>query len=535
MSDVQQMTTSGLTAPSPAAAQSGRRGGRAARQALRAAPLASDIRPVNPGMVGGRYTPLTDAEVRKVHEAALNVLENIGLADAIDSCLDVLLPKGATLTEGGRLLFPRSLIEDTLAIAARNFTLHAQDPQYDMEPWGKKVYFGTAGAAVYIVDPITGEYRESLSQDAYDIARLVDTMEHIHFYQRSVVPRDLPDPMEMDVNTCYLSVAGTTKHVGTSWVHPDHLEASLKMLHHIAGGEDKWRARPFVSQSNCFVVPPLKFAADACRCLEVAVHGGMPVLLLSAGQAGATAPAALAGALVQEVAEVLAGLAYVNAIKPGHPAIFGLWPFVSDLRSGAMSGGSPEQALLSSACAQMAHFYDLTGGTSSGISDAKMPDAQAGAEKGYNHALVGNAGANLIYESAGMHGSLLGFSLEGVVLDNDIVGAVQRTIKGIEVSEDTLSLDVIRAAVIGGPGHYLGSKQTLALMQTEYIYPAVGDRLSPKEWNEVGRPKVIDRAIAKVQDVLAKHYPTHIPDEVDDLIRAELPIRLPREKMRPQA
>ena len=513
--------------------QQSRRGGREARRALRAAPLADDVRPVNPGMEGGRYKPLTDAEVTKVHLAALEVLETIGLADAIPSCLDVLLPKGCTISERGRLLFPRALIEDTVAMAARNFVLHAQDPRFDMEPWGKKVSFGTAGAAVYIIDPITGEYRESMSQDAYDIARLVDTMEHIHFYQRSVVPRDLPDPAEMDINTCYLSVSGTTKHVGTSWVHPDHLEASFRMLHHIAGGEDKWRERPFVSQSNCFVVPPLKFAADACRCLEGAVRGGMPVLLLSAGQSGATAPAALAGALVQEVAEVLAGLAYVNAIKPGHPAIFGLWPFVSDLRSGAMSGGSPEQALLSSACGQMAHFYDLTGGTSSGISDSKMPDAQAGAEKGYNHALVGNAGANLIYEAAGMHGSLLGFSLEGVVLDNDIIGAAQRTIKGIEVTEDSLSLDAIRAAVLEGPGHYLGSQQTLDLMQTEYIYPAVGDRLSPKEWNEVGRPKVVERAMAKVQSVLSSHFPAHISDEVDDRIRAELPIRFDREKMRP--
>ena len=200
----------------------------------------------------------------------------------------------------------------------------------------------------------------------------------MHFYQRAVVPRDIPEASAMDINTCYLSVSGTTKHVGTSWVHPDHMEASLKMLHEIAGGEDKWRARPFVSQSNCFVVPPLKFASDACKCLEVAVHGGMPVLLLSAGQAGATAPAAIAGALVQQVAECLAGLAYVNAIKPGAPAIFGLWCFVSDLRSGAMSGGSPEQVLLSAASAQMAHFYNLTGGTSSGISDAKYPDAQSG-------------------------------------------------------------------------------------------------------------------------------------------------------------
>ena len=261
------------------------------------------------------------------------------------------------------------------------------------------------------------------------------------------------------------------------------------------------------------------------------MRGGMPVLLLSAGQAGATAPAALAGALVQEVAEVLAGLAYVNAIQPGAPAIFGLWPFVSDLRSGAMSGGSPEQALLSAACGQMAHFYDLTGGTSSGISDSKMPDAQSGAEKGYNHALVGNAGANLIYESAGMHGSLLGFSLEGVVIDNDTIGAVQRTIKGIEVTAESLSIDTMRKAVIGGPGHYLGSSQTLELMQTEYIYPAIGDRLSPKEWNEVGRPKVLDRARDKVRDVLANHYPDHIPEAVDAKIRSELPIRFDRSKM----
>jgi trimethylamine--corrinoid protein Co-methyltransferase len=513
--------------------QQGRRGGRAARTAMRNAPLALDVRPVNPGMEGGRYKVLTDAQIQRVHEAALDVLERIGLADAIPSCLDLLLPRGCTLTDTGRLLIPRALVEDTLAIAGRHFVLHAQDPKYDMEPWGTKVYYGTAGAAVNIVDPVTGVYRESNSQDCFDIARLVDTMEHLHFYQRTVVPRDLPDPSEMDINTCYLSVSGTTKHVGTSWVHPDHLEASLKMLHHIAGGEDKWRERPFVSQSNCFVVPPLKFASDACKCLEVAVRGGMPVLLLSAGQAGATAPAALAGALVQEVAEVLAGLVYVNAIRPGHPAIFGLWPFVSDLRSGAMSGGSPEQALLSSACAQMAQFYDLTGGTSSGISDSKLPDPQSGAEKGYNHALVGNAGANLIYESAGMHGSLLGFSLEGVVLDNDTIGAAQRTIRGIDITEDSLSLDVIRAAVIDGPGHYLGSKQTLALMQTEYIYPDIYDRLSPKEWAEVGRPMVLDRAIAKVKDVLATHYPSHIPEAIDDLIRAELPIRLDRSKMRP--
>ena len=511
-----------------------RGGARAARRAARTAPLPDNLKPVRPGMPGGHYKPLSDADVLRIHHAALDVLETIGLADATPSGIEYMTRAGATLTPQGRLIFPRSLVEDTVAKAARHFVLHAQDPKHDMEPWGSRVYFGTAGAAVHMVDAKTGVYRDSTTKDLYDIARVVDTLEHLHFYQRSVVCREVATPFEMDTNTAYASVSGTTKHVGTSWVQPQHVEASLEMFHLIAGGEDKWRARPFVSQSNCFVVPPLKFAYDACLCLETAVRGGMPVLLLSAGQAGATAPAALASALVQEVAECLAGLVYVNAIKPAAPAIFGTWCFVSDLRTGAMSGGSPEQALLSAASAQLARFYDLTGGTASGMSDAKLPDMQAGYEKAYNHALVGNAGANLIYESAGMLASLLGFSLEGLIIDNDVIGAVQRTIKGVEVTDESLSLETIRKVCLEGPGHYLGADQTLQLMQREYIYPTVGDRTSPNEWADQGRLTVVERARRKLEGILSSHYPTHIPDAVDAAIRERLPIRLAREDMRPK-
>ena len=511
-----------------------RGGARDARRAARSAPLPDSLRPVRPGMNGGAYKALTDADVVKIHNAALDALENIGLADAPESGIELMTKAGAKLTDTGRLLFPRAFIEDTVANAARHFVLHGQDPKHDMEPWGSKVYFGTAGAAVSMVDPYTGDYRDSTTQDLYNIARVVDTLEHIHFFQRSVVCRDLDLPREMDFNTTYASVSGTTKHVGSSWVSPEHLEETLKMLHIIAGGEDKWRARPFVSQSNCFVVPPMKFAYDACKCLEVAVRGGMPVLLLSAGQAGATAPASLATALVQETAECLAGLVYVNAVKPKAPAMFGTWCFVSDLRTGAMSGGSPEQALLSAASAQMARYYDLTGATASGMCDSKLPDAQAGFEKAYNHALVGNAGANLIYESAGMLASLLGFSLESLLIDNDIIGAVQRTIRGIEVNDETLSLDTIRDVCLNGPGHYLGAPQTLQLMQKDYLYPQVANRASPNQWTEAGRPTIVETASKKLQAILDGHFPSHISPEMDAQLRAQFPVKLAREGMLPK-
>ena len=299
------------------------------------------------------------------------------------------------------------------------------------------------------------------------------------------------------------------------------------MLHLIAGGEDAWRARPFMSNSNCFVVPPMKFATESCLVMERCIAGGMPILLLSAGQAGATAPAPIAGAIVQAVAECLAGLVYVNAVQPGHPAIFGTWPFVSDLRTGAMSGGSGEQALLSAGCAQMHRYYDLPGGAAAGIADAKLPDMQAGWEQATSNVMAGLSGLNMVYEAAGMHASLLGFCLESLILGDDLIGQALRCVRGIEVTEDTVSVDVIRATCLEGPGHYLGSDQTLALMQTEYIYPALGDRTSPKEWEELGRPDLLQKAIARKTEILSRPSAARFDPAIDSVIRDRFKIHLP--------
>lgn len=508
-------------------ATSRRRGARAAKRALRAAPLAEEDRAVRPGMSGGGFSPLAESDIAKVNEAVMETLSGIGLSQAIPSCVETVTQAGGSYKDG-RLYFPRALVEDTLANCARNFVLHGQDPKHDMEISGNKVFFGTAGAAVHIVDIENKHYRESTLEDLYDMARLVDQLDHIHYFQRCLVARDVEDPADMDFNTCYAAVKGTSKHVGSSWVMPEHVEASLKMLHVIAGGEKEWRRRPFVSQSNCFVVPPLRFAEDACACMEVAVHGGMPVLLLAAGQAGATSPAALAGAVVQEVAEVLAGLVWVNLMVPGHPAMYGSWPFVSDLRTGSMSGGSGEQAVLMAACGQMGRYYDLPTGIAAGMTDAKLPDAQSGFEKGYTVTLAAHSGANLVYESAGMHASLLGCSFESMVIDNDMLGAINRTVRGIEVNDETLSLDSMRDVCIDGPSHFLGHGQTLDLMQKEYIYPEVGDRTSPKEWAEQDKPDLIATARKRVDEVLATHHPVHVSDQADAEIRKEFNVLLDR-------
>ncbi|MGR3290603.1 MAG: trimethylamine methyltransferase family protein [Paracoccaceae bacterium] len=507
--------------------KSRRSGGRAARIALRTAPLAKDIRPVRPGMSGGTFKPLTDTEILQIHAAALNALEEIGLSDAPQSGVDYMIGAGAILGDDGRLRFPRAVIEDTVARAPKQLTLCARDPAHDLDLGGSRVYYGTAGAAVHMVDVAGRIYRDSTLQDLHDAARIADTLDNIHFVQRPMVARDVLDNFEMDLNTIYATCSGTTKHVGTSFSDPSFVAGAVDLLYTIAGSEKAFRERPFVSASNCFVVPPMKFATESCQSMETTILAGVPLLLLSAGQAGATSPAPIAGAIVQSVAECLAGLVYAHAIKPGAPVIFGTWPFVSDLRTGAMSGGSAEQALLTAACAQMHQFYGLPGGAPAGMADSKMPDMQAGWEQATSAVMAGMAGLNLIYESAGMHASLLGFCHESLILGDDLIGAALRCVRGIEVNEDTIGLDTMRAVCLGGPGHYLGQAQTLSLMQTEYIYPALGDRSSPKEWEEVGRPDLLLNATARKEEILATRSAARFDAITDARIRNKFNIHLP--------
>ena len=179
----------------------------------------------------------------------------------------------------------------------------------------------------------------------------------------------------------------------------------------------------------------------------------------------------------------------------------------------------------------MAAFYNLPNSVPAGMTDSKIPDAQSGGEKGYTISLAAHAGASMIHECAGMHGSLMAASLESIVLDNDLLGAILRTVRGIEVNEDTLSFDVVRDVVMG-EGHYLGHPQTLSRMKTDYLYPEIADRRSISEWEEDGAKDARERARVTVRQVLADHYPGHIDAAVDGRLREQYNIVLPAARMR---
>ena len=508
-----------------------RQGGRAARRQLRAEPSEGQAAAARPGFEGGRYQPLSEADVIKVHRAALEILETVGMGEVPRVVLDRALAKGCRLTDAGRLLFPAAFVEDTIAGAGRDFVLHGRDPKHDIEVSGRKVYYGTGGAAVRTLDIGARNYRPATLADLYDFARLVDCLENVCWFTRCVVATDLTDTFELDVNTAYAIAAGTQKPVGTSFVVGEHVAPVVAMFDGILGGDGKFKERPCCKVHISPVVSPLRYGEDAVGVALAAIEHGMPINSIIAAQSGATAPAPLAGMLVQSLAETLAGLLLVNLFAPGHPVVFSNWPFVIDLRTGAFSGSGGEISLLNAAAAQMANHYDLPSGVSASMADSKLPDAQAGYEKAVSTLATGLAGANLVYEAAGMFASLLGASFEGFVIDNEMLSVVQRVIRGIEVTDETLGLPVI-AEVVEGPGHFLGHDHTIQAMERDYLYPELGDRESPDAWTEQGATDMRERAAAKAREILGSHYPSYIPAEADARIRARFPIRLPEDRMR---
>jgi trimethylamine--corrinoid protein Co-methyltransferase len=261
------------------------------------------------------------------------------------------------------------------------------------------------------------------------------------------------------------------------------------------------------------------------------VRAGIPLALVSAPLSGATAPASLVGTLVQTIAEELAGLTYIQLLRPGHPTLMGGMPLVTDLRTGSMLGGCAELALMNAAAAQMSHFYGLPIYNTCGITDSKIPDIQAGFEKGLTTAVTALAGANYNHHAAGMLESLLAVAYEQYVIDDDIGGQVMRLVRGLDVTEETLSLDVIHEAATG-EGHYLGQPQTIELMNTEYHYPHTADRSTRADWEAAGSLDMRERARRQARQTLQTFFPESVPEAVDEQIRSEFNILLPREMMR---
>lgn len=499
------------------------------RRASNSSP-AGAARPGLGGTVGGRYKPLNESDLPVIDQAARSILQNIGMAEAPDIVIDLVTTAGGSLDADGRLRFSADLIERALQGMQKDFTLCGRSPEHDMHLGVGRVHVGSGGAAPLILDLESGTYRESTLKDLYDAARLVDTLEHLHFFSRSLVARDMPDLRSLDINTAYACLAGTTKHVFTAVSKAEHVEEVAEICYSVAGSRDAFLQRPFLSLNINPPVPPMRFDADSCEVMAEAARLGIPVHSNTFGQMGASSPVTIAGTVAQTIAETLSGMIFAWLVNPEAKIIFGTRPMVTDLRTGAMSGGSGEAAIAMAASAQMANYYGLANSTIAGATDSKIADAQSGYEKALTVTLAAQAGSNLVTQAAGMQASLMGCALESYLIDNDMLGAILKSMAPIEVSETTLALGAIDA-VVHGEGHFLGQPETLQRMQSDFVYPQIGDRRSIEEWQVAGARDIREVARDRTRQILQQHYPHHLSAEIDARLRERFDIRLPKALM----
>ena len=520
-----------MTDPGTKTGHRRRSGGRRARHASRANNVLSQA--VQPGLTGGAYKPLSEADIKRISDTALDLLENIGIGDPIPEILHYALPGGCVLGEDNRLRFPRTLVEDLIDISAREYVCYAPDPNFDKEVSGQKVFFSTSGESVSILEYESQSFRPSLLVDLYDAARLADTLEHIHSFGQPFIAAEYSHDIYLhDINIAYAQLAGTRKPFSLGIAEVDHILPIIALFDAYLNEDGGFLKRPFCTFGGCPIVSPLRFGKDNAEVMVKLAELGLVCDVAVAPQAGATSPAALAGTLAQCFAETLACMAVVNLVHPGAVINFGMWPFISDLRTGAFSGGSGEEALVMAATAQLCNHYGFITCVASGMTDSKTMDAQAGYEKAITTTALALAGGNLIAAYPGIVGSLMGQSFEGMIIDNDMLGNVQRLLRGIEVTDETLSYDVIKDAVFG-TGHFLNQEQTLELMQTEFLYPELADRRTPGEWEASGKEDIYKLAHRKVKKILSNHYPKYINPAADERIRGKFPIKLDPGDMNP--
>ena len=482
-------------------------------------------------VTGGRYAPLNRPDLDKIHQAALDILQNVGISSASDLVIKVVMDGGGYVAQDGRLIFPRSLVEDAILGLGKTVLLAGQALEHDLHVGGKRVYVGSGGAAPMMIDLETDKYRPSTLKDLYNAARIVEASENKHFFARSVVARDLPAANDLAINTAFASLSGTKKHVIVAATSKYEVREIASMCYILAGSEQSFRERPFLSMTINHAVPPLRFSEEASEVLAESVLCGIPVHINTFGQMGASSPVTIAGCVAQTTAETLAGLVFAWLLDPKVKAIMGMRPMITDLRTGGMAGGAGEQALLTAVSVQMSQYYNLPNSTIAGATDSKISDAQSGYEKCMSVSLAAQTGCNVINQACGMQAGLMGCSLESYIIDNEMLGAILRSLIPVEVSNATLSTKEI-GDVARGEGHFLGQIDTLARMQTDFLYPQIADRRTYGEWEAAGSLEIRLAAKKRARELLETHFPNHISSEIHTILRNKFDIKLPIESMR---
>ena len=333
-----------------------------------------------PGLEASPYKLLNDGDVRKIADAAFEVLSKSGMIVYSPTAFDAFKAAGAeTDMETQTVRLPRGLVEDAIASNPSSITLYSRDGKCDAVLEKSRVHYGTGGTAIYVLDPDTGKRRHSTTEDVILNARMVDALENVHVFTINVFPNEIKTKDHIDANRFFHSIDNTTKHVMGGIYSMVGCQRVLKMAEMIAGDAKTLREKPFVSFIT-LIISPFKIDKNYGEMTCYLAKQGLPVVVPTEPMCGTTSPITLAGNILTHVAETLGGITLVQCVNKGAPGICGSVGSISDLRTMGNLGGAIERAMINAAVSQMAQHFNLPVYSTAGTSDAKKVDIQASYE-----------------------------------------------------------------------------------------------------------------------------------------------------------
>jgi trimethylamine--corrinoid protein Co-methyltransferase len=447
---------------------------------------------------------LSDDQVYDIHQAALEILWETGVLVKSEQARELLKNAGAVIDNEKMICcIPAFIAEDALAKTPSSFTVFARNPENNVRVTTKDLHIEPMIGRLNCLDFVNGTTRRTTLEDVGHLIKIADALPNYHLLHSGAI---MPEIDGVQIRATHVhgyleSVRNSSKVIKATSREYLLAEDCLRMVEVVAGGEEEFKKNPYTFTTDN-PVAPLHHDRDQMDGALLFAKYGLPIDVTSEPQAGATAPVTLAGLLAQQTADVISGITIIQLANPGNPVWYGTCGSVMDMKVGRIAMGAIEMGLINVASAQIAHFYDIPCRGTASATDSKLLDIQAGYEKGMSLTMAVLGGVNKIFYPGTMEGALT-VSKESLVIDDEMLGELYHTLKGIDVREETLGLSVIDK--VGPGGHFLGQRHTMQFLRDEHFLPNISDRKTREMWNQSGAKSAAEIAHEKVQKILDEH------------------------------
>ncbi len=457
---------------------------------------------------------LSQDQVETIHSASLKVLEEAGVLVHDTEFLKFLMDKGANVdVSKKRARMPSALVNECLKKAPKHVTFYARDPKHNAVFDDGKIYTHPTGGAANVIDLDSGTARPGNRKDVENLTKIVDASPNIHTQCMIVYPSDVPEHLR-DIYGVEAILRNTSKNFDATPFTDESYPFIIEMIEAVQG-EEEFRKRPIIT-SSVSPTSPLQFSRDVTKIMVRAAKYNLPIAVLPCPLAGATSPVTLAGTLVLQNAEMLAGIMMVQLLNPGNSVQYSPRCIPLDMLTGQACYGI-EATMMNVGCVQLAKYYGLPSDVYGLDTDSKVLDQQAGFERAMGGLLPALAGANAL-SGAGCIESGITASYEQLVIDDEIFGMIFRATRGIDFDEEKLAVDVI-TKVVQESSNFLEQKHTLRHFQNEYFRPKLASKDARARWEKMGSKTVVEVAREKARKILAEHQPLALDEDVNKIVQ----------------